>query len=158
MGAKWPPMERRGPQVAEAQIISFEARLGHSLPDDYRQFLLDINGGRPADSHCDFEHGVINSLFSLDDAESESRDLATRANRARPHLPGPDLLFVGHDDGGSRILLALAGRHRGEVWLMLHDERPHDANPRVAWSDRRDMRRLADSFKQFMDTLKPLKG
>jgi hypothetical protein len=55
------------------------------------------------------------------------------------------------------ILLALAGEHRGEVWLMLTtDARPDDANPRVAWHDRRDLRKLAGSFEQFVRALRPL--
>jgi hypothetical protein len=149
-------MERRGPQVTDAQIRAFEQAYGHPLPDDYRQFLLDVNGGRPANANCEFDLGVVNRLFSLDDTDDDSRDLATRANRERAALPSPDLLFIGHDDVGGTLLLALAGEHRGEVWLMLDDERPDDANPRVLWHDRRDMRKVADSFEQFMRALRPL--
>jgi hypothetical protein len=151
-------MQRRGPQVTDAQIRAFEKSFGHPLPDDYRQFLLDVNGGRLDKANCEFDQGVVNSLFSLDDTDNESRDLATRANRSRPMLPNPDLLFIGYDDGGARILLMLAGEHRGEVWFMLtgDDERPEDANPRVLWHDRRDMRKLAATFEQFMRSLRPL--
>ena len=157
MASSWPLMERRGPQVSDAQIKAFEAAFGHPLPDDYRQFLLDVNGGRPANECCEFDRGVVNRLFSLDDIDDDSRDLATRANRQRPWLPSPDLLYIGHDDGGNQFLLALAGEHRGELWRLLHDERPADANPRVLWHDRRDMRKLADSFEQFMRSLGPLR-
>jgi len=158
MAISWPPMERRGPHMTEAQIKEFEKSFGHSLPDDYRQFLLDVNGGRLDKANREFDQGVVNRLFSLNDADDESRDLATRANRSRPMLPTPDLLFIGHDDGGARLLLALAGEHRGEVWFMItgDDARPDDANPRVLWHDRRDMRKLADSFEQFMLSLRPL--
>src|SRR5262245_34990626 len=109
MAISWPPMKERGPQVTEAQIRAFEETFGHSLPDDYRQFLLDLNGGRPVKANREFDLGVINCLFSLDDTEDESSDLATRASWSRATLPNPDLLFIGHDDGGARILLALAG-------------------------------------------------
>jgi hypothetical protein len=156
MAISWPLMERRGPQVTDAQIRAFEKSFGYSLPDDYRQFLLDVNGGRPDRANCEFELGVVNRLFSLEDTDEESRDLATRANRSRPMLPSPDLLFIGHDGCGGTLLLALAGEHRGEVWLMIDDERPYDANPRVLWHDRRDMRKLASSFEQFMRSLRPL--
>jgi hypothetical protein len=151
-------MNERGLQVTDAQIRAFEQSYGHPLPDDYRQFLLDVNGGQPTRANCEFDQGVVNSLFSLDDTENDSSDLATRANWSRPMLPNPDLLFIGHDDGSNRILLALAGEHRGEVWFMLTDDdaRPDDANPRVAWHDRRDMRKLADSFEQFVRALRPL--
>jgi hypothetical protein len=151
-------MKERGPQVTDAQVRAFEQSYGHPLPDDYRQFLLDVNGGQPARANREFDQGVVNNLFSLEDTEDDSSDLAERATWTRPMLPSPDLLFIGHDDGGNRLLLALAGEHRGEVWYMLtgDDARPDDANPRVLWHDRRDMRKLADSFEQFMRSLRPL--
>ena len=160
MAISWPPMVRRGPQVTDAQIEAFERSFGHRLPDDYRQFLLDVNGGRLDRANREFDQGVVNRLFSLDDIDDDddSRDLATRANRSRPMLPSPDLLYVGHDDSGSRLLIALAGEHRGEVWFMRtgDDGRPDDANPRVLWHDRRDMQKLASSFEQFLRSLRPL--
>ena len=158
MAISWPPMNERGPQVTEAQIRAFEQSYGHPLPDDYRQFLLDVNGGQPTRANREFAHGVVNDLFSLEDTVNDSSDLATRANRERAALPSPDLLFIGHDDCSNRILLALAGEHRGEVWFMLtgDDARPDDANPRVLWHDRRDMRKVAASFEQFMRSLRPL--
>jgi len=36
------------------------------------------------------------------------------------------------------------------------DARPDDANPRVLWHDRRDTKKLADSFEQFVSSLRPL--
>jgi hypothetical protein len=158
MAISWPPMEQRGPRVTDAQIRAFEKSYGYPLPDDYRQFLLDVNGGGLDRANCEFDQGVVNRLFSLDETEDDSGDLVTRANRERAWLPSPDLLFIGHDDGSNSILLALAGEHRGEVWFMLTDDdaRPDDANPRVLWHDRRDMRKLADSFEQFVHALRPL--
>jgi hypothetical protein len=158
MAISWPPMVRRGPQVTDAQIRAFEQAFGYPLPDDYRQFLLDVNGGRTDRANREFAYGVVNRLFSLDDIDDDERDLATRANEERASLPSRDLLFIGHDDGGNSLLLALAGEHRGEVWYMLTDDdaRPDGANPRVLWHDRRDMRKVADSFEQFMRALRPL--
>ena len=151
-------MERRGPRVSFDEVSTFEDTFGYSLPDDYRGFLLDVNGGRTEASHCEFEGGVLNRLFSLNDPD-ESRDLLVRAERARRDLPAKELLFVAHDDGGARILVVLDGRHRGEVWLQTTtDVRPADANPRVLWHDRRDMRKLASSFAAFMAALKPLQA
>jgi hypothetical protein len=113
--------------------------------------------GERVGTRWEFDTGVVNRLFSLNDSEESSRDLATRAEQARRDLPSRDLLFIGHDDGGARILLALAGEHRGEVWMQITtDARPEDANPRVLWHDRRDMRKLADRFTAFLGSLRSL--
>lgn len=156
MAIKWPVMEERGPEVSATDISAFEKKFGFPLTDDYREFLLDINGGRTADTHCVFSAGVLNHLFSLNDPD-EAVDLETRALRARKDLPGRDLLMVGHDDGGGRILISLAGSHRGEVWHQVgSDGRPPGSNPRVLWHDRRDMKKLATSWSEFLGSLRKI--
>ena len=105
-----------------------------------------------------FRYGNVNMLFSLNDPD-ERNDLLTYALRERASslLPSPDLLSVGYDDGGGGILIAIAGERRGEVWFEnTSDPRPEDANPRVEWFKRRDMKKLADNFAQFMGSLQPL--
>jgi len=99
--ASWPIMERRGPQIGEAEVAAFEQRLGSTLPDDYRRFLLEVNGGRPSEENARHPYDIVNSLFSLADKDHESRDLETRATWARTHklIPHPDLRFIGDFDG-----------------------------------------------------------
>lgn len=148
----WPDMEQRGPVVTEADVAAFENRLGFELPDDYRAFVLAVNGGRLGDSNRRFRWGTVNWLLSLGD-DDESADLEERRDRE----PSPQLLFVGYDGFGCRLLVALDGAHRGEVWYFDRlNERPADANPRVAWHDRRDMKKLARSWREFLETLRPL--
>ncbi|MBA3463732.1 MAG: SMI1/KNR4 family protein [Deltaproteobacteria bacterium] len=154
----WPTMLRRGPEVTLDDVRAFEAAFGHTLPDDYAQFLLDVNGGRTPQTHRRFERGILNHLLSLNDLEDEASDLLTRAARARQDLPAPHLLVVGYDDGGMRIIIPLEGEMRGQVWGQLTtDARPADANPRVAWHDRRDFHKIADNFRSFISNLRPLR-
>lgn len=63
---------RHGP-ATEQQIASLEARIGASLPDDYREFLRKHNGGRPQPDAFllgdDFEtdEDVVQCFFPLRD-------------------------------------------------------------------------------------------
>jgi hypothetical protein len=155
MATEWPPMASRGPVVDESTVMAFEQRLGHRLPDDYRRFLLELNGGRPHDSTRKASFGVINWFFCLGDP-NEDRDLES-ANSGIPELPSRDLLYVGYDGSGTDIYIVLAGELRGQVWIQdTEDPRPEGSNPRVLWHDRRDMRKVADSFAELMCSLKPL--
>jgi hypothetical protein len=69
-----PGFVTRGPVVGEADIAAFEQRCGFPLPADYRQFLLDQNGGgrvarREADEEDeDAEPTGIVQFFSLGSA------------------------------------------------------------------------------------------
>jgi len=154
---EWPPMVRRGPSVSEHDILAFEKRFGWRLPQDYRRFLLDVNGGRTAQSHREFSGGILNTLLSLNDTTDESRDLATRVEWARRSLPSAELLLIGADDGGASITIALDVEHCGEVWLHVPEHRPAESNPRALWHDRRDMHKLANSFQDFIGSLRPLR-
>ncbi|HWO20236.1 MAG TPA: SMI1/KNR4 family protein, partial [Kofleriaceae bacterium] len=131
----WPPLTLRGPEVTESDVDVFEQRFNVVLPRDYRAFLLEVNGGRTADTHCKFERGILNGLFSLNDPK-ESRDLAGWNDLVRKDLQTSDLIIVGVDDGGGQILLAVNGDHAGEVWFQVDEDRPWEANPRVLWHDR----------------------
>lgn len=150
-------MERRGAAVSESDVAGFEHRMRHTLPADYRQFLLDTNGGRPSKANRRFDHGTVNEFFSLKETE-ESRDIDVWSERTRSELGTDQLIVIGVDYGGADIVLAIAGDHQGEVWLYIsNDARPADANPRVLWHDRRDFRRLANSFEDFAKQLRPVK-
>ncbi len=154
MENEWPAMEQRGPVVSEAEVAAFEKRLGFVLPDDYRAFLLAVNGGQLDERNRRFDWGTVNWLLSLRD-EDESSDLDER----RDLDPAAQLLFVGYDGFGCRLLVVLDGDHRGEVWYFDRlNERPADANPRVAWHERRDMKKLAGSWREFLASLRPIEG
>jgi SMI1/KNR4 family protein SUKH-1 len=110
-------MEQRGPTVTDADVRKFEQRLVAELPEDYRRFLLDLNGGRTAETHCTFtmRRGarraatVLNMLYSLNHPD-ESFDLATQQlyGEAEDRLRGG--LEVGADDGADRSSWCWLGR------------------------------------------------
>jgi cell wall assembly regulator SMI1 len=155
-------MTETGPRVTADDVRRYERELGHQLPEDYRQFLLDVNGGQPSLERSVFhlrkDRSILNNLLSLNDPD-KGNALATAqrlSGDSRNDLP-KEALTIGYDAGGSRILLILGGPHRGEVWFLdLGNPRPTSSNPRVEWFDRRDVCKLAASFAEFMSSLKPL--
>ena len=164
MATSWPPMARRGHEVTVDAVRRFERHLGHDLPEDYRRFLLEVNGGRPARTHRTFvmqradrhhDETTLDTLHSLDDPD-EDHDLAAHQLFRRQDYP-ENGLRIGYDAFGSTLVLILSGPHRGELWMLDQgDSRPTGSNPRVEWFDRRDVWKLADSFADFMTNLKPL--
>jgi len=157
MAASWPRFLERGPAVTGVDVDAFEKRFGVTLPEEYRRFLMEVNGGRTAKESREFDDGIVNTVLSLNaDEEHNYNDLVTSNERVREDLGTNEVIVVAYDDGGARILLAVGGAHRGEVWVQYPDTRPGQSNPRVLWHDRRDFKKLADSFEQFLASLKPL--
>lgn len=153
MGSDWPQIEARGPSITDSELSAFEESIGARLPDEYRRFLLATNGGRTADDHVRFRvadgEGNLNELYALSDIARSRKVLGDR-------LP-EDLIPIGYDGVGDKICLAVRGDHSGEVWFFdTMNERPESANPRVEWSKRRDMTKLASSFGEFMASLSSL--
>jgi SMI1 / KNR4 family (SUKH-1) len=164
MATDWPEMVERGPSVTDIEVEAFESQLQTRLPDDYREFLLKVNGGRTARSHRVFtmlmrksrkDETDLNSLNSLNDPDDRF-NLVARWKRAREWLP-KEVIPVGYDDFGGTVVVVIDGPRRGQVWFLDGaDPRPEGSNPRVEWFDQRDVSKLADSFHEFMACLRPV--
>src|SRR5438105_1344375 len=109
MATSWPRMERRGPVVTDEDIRAFEHTLGATLPDDYRAFLLEVNGGRTGEEHVTFavrkDESTLNSLFSLNDP-SAAKDLKANASSRRERMSA-DVIAIGYDDLGGDVCLVV---------------------------------------------------
>jgi hypothetical protein len=139
----------RGPTVRDADVAAFEARCGLSLPADYRQFLLDQNGGdrapaeRPEEeieetgerSHRFFSLGLadlsdpeeIDSLSGEDAQEWPEllHDLEVRARWWRGSGLPAHWLPIADVCNGELLLLRVKGRGVGSVHFS-YDPRGYD--------------------------------
>jgi cell wall assembly regulator SMI1 len=149
----------------EAAIRAFEAYMGHPLPADYRQFLLQHNGGRPEPDALTLnifghdEEDVVMCFFPLRDLElgkvevGELEELRTwplhcawdDLRHDLVHLYerslDPALLPIGTDGSTNYFCLVLNGPQQGAV-LFLENEMA-------------DTVELAPSFTAFLDSLRP---
>jgi hypothetical protein len=129
----------RGPTVSAADVAAFEARCGLSLPADYRQFLLDQNGGERAPveerSRRFFSLGLadvadpeeIDSLGGEDAQEWPEllHDLEVRARWWRDAKLPAHWLPIAEVCDGELLLLRLKGHGVGSVFFS-YDPRGYD--------------------------------
>ena len=140
----------RLPSVAE--IEAAERSLGVTLPDDYKQFLLAYNGGRP-EPNCfsvkDRGDALVNMLFGVRDSQTRF-DLARELELATELDPLPDgFIAVGNDPGGNSLLLSTAGSDRGEVYFW-------DRSGLWVREDGHNTFPVANSFTAFLESLRRL--
>jgi len=140
------------PAATEEHLWELESKISRRLPEDYREFLLLHNGGRPEPKSFTFvEDGhdtssSMQSLYSLSNDEYDALEdnFETFTNR----IPS-GTIPIGCDGLGNQILLGLHGDIRGKVYFWDHEEEPQ--NP-LDWSN---VILVADSFDAFMRGLRP---
>lgn len=110
---------RVGP-ATEAEVAKLEGRLGARLPEDYRDFLMTINGGRRPgggwklpghDLDVDAFYGLRGDSYDLADAV----DRVLRGQAGTDHFP-VDTIPIGCEFGGTRLLMKYRGKAAGSIW------------------------------------------
>jgi hypothetical protein len=132
--------------VSEEEVVAFEAMLGERLPDDYRQFLLEIGGTgfnlasvRPIQIREDF--GVIEHIEVLyGSKEEEFYDIWRKRDGFRDRIP-VELTPIGADGGGGQFCIAFKGPDRGKIYFY------EMVGPAVTL--------VANSFEDFLNRLEP---
>ena len=136
--------------VNGAQLDVCEMFLGTSLPSDYRAFLLESNGGKPA--LAAFAIGSSNSsrvqyFYGIHRGPSWSNLVGTLKNYENRMPEG--ILPIGGDPFGNQVCLALR-RNRGAIYFWDH-EGEADQNETSPY---RNMTKLAASFTEFLRGLR----
>lgn len=140
--------------ISEKDIIKFERKFKVKLPEDYKGFLLQHNGGNPNSSlfvnkkrkrlsplrikketECSF--GV---MYSLDEVK-----LGKNVSIEIEDLP-KNIFTIGYTPGNDYICISLSGEDKYCIYYAYNGE-PND--------NYENMYHLADSFTEFLNCLIP---
>lgn len=146
-------MEESVAPVSEATILEFEAIFRLQLPQDYKEFMLEHNGGRPEDDWVfDFiETGSEEPTSSMVcDFMSFSAEYDSLQNAYKNLIEAKEvptgLLPIADDPGGNLILMSVAQEDHGKVCFGNHElEDPETGY--IVFSP------IADSFTAFINSL-----
>jgi len=140
--------------LTEEDIKAFEKKNNIALPNDYRKFLIQYNGGEPLDplfkKNNELGTIVVNTLYGLNTEEKYDdidHTIQTYTNRiSNQFIP------IGDDPGGNQIVLGISGPFKGKIYFWDHntelenDEFTENVLPG-------NMYLLADSFNEFLNKL-----
>lgn len=138
--------------IGKSEILSLEKHLGVSFPDDYRTFLLQYNGGRPALYVMDGPFGKlgVNNLYGIGKIKGRVYDIAECFEDLDYRLP-KGFIPIGDNAGGDQLLIATDGAGVSGVFLFDHENEPADAN--IPWENFPNLYKLSDSFNEFLGSL-----
>ncbi len=145
------------PSLSEEDIQKFELVIGQQLPDEYRRFLLQHNGGHPEPSVFNIQgdmitgkgnNSVVNRLFGLHNGPHSSLMLNVRTFHER--LP-KDLIAIGDDPFGNLLCISLGAKDTGCIYFWDHEEEVDEGETptmqNVYW--------VAPGFLAFLECLRP---
>lgn len=139
-----------GKKISEAELIYLEELIGAKLPFDYREFMLENNGGRPSLTTFSIENfgeddGEIAWFYDISSDDTNGivdawRDqLETGINQ---HLP------IAYSSFGDQISMNFSTENFGEIWWR---------DDRLSWGNRSNANaytKIANTFNDFLKMLK----
>ena len=136
--------------VKEEEILKLEDEIGFTLPNDYKEFLINFNGGVPEVKYSTFtlneleENIGLQVLYGLD--LEENLDLREWYEEYEDDLLD-DCLIIGHGIGFGFIVLVNSPEVSGVYFWDNSFELDNS-------SEDENIYKISDSFRQFIDELK----
>lgn len=133
--------------INSADIVEFEETNEVSLPEDYKEFLLQHNGGRPeanvlADAGTD-----VQWLFGMVE-EPAWASLFHALDTYEGRIPAW-YMPIGTDSGGNLFIMSLYEENKGVIALWWHEDEVEQNGSEYF----ENLTHVADSFGEFADLL-----
>lgn len=133
--------------LTDLQLERVEKEVGFPLPDQYKEFLKQYNGGYPDPDAFLFldksDGSSVDRFLSLDAGEDD--DLFVYLKRYAGRTPS-DMMPIAHDPGGNLVLIGLSDSNRGQVFFWDHEY--EDEDPGLS-----NVSLVSVDLKSFLDSL-----
>lgn len=147
--------DTEAPLSSEA-IGIVEDRLGIVLPNEYRDFLLLHNGGRPRPAVFRFKNSSgkyvdssVDWFLAIYEGEHDNFESYFETyKRDQQRLP-TELVPIAHDPGGNLICISVSGSQKGAVFFWDHENECGIGETPTFWN----VHVIAESFTEFLSSL-----
>jgi cell wall assembly regulator SMI1 len=138
-------LDREAPASRDL-VDRLEQQLGQSLPDDYRDYLLQQDGGRLSDNN-----EAVSEIFGLNESFEYYNSMWKHLQMYRDRVP-PWLLPVASDEYGNLFAISLRTSDFGSVWFWNHELEADEDEPPT--EDNIELK--APSWTAFLESLQPV--
>jgi hypothetical protein len=138
-------------RLDEKKLLKFEADIHGRLPEDFRAFLLEHNGGKPIPFSFTIskELGIdsIHHMLGLHNGPKYFRlDKSWKAYRNR--MPTTIVPFAD-DPCGNALCIGISGNEEGNIFFWDHEKEGNE-NEQPFYGN---IKKISDSFNQFLNGL-----
>lgn len=144
--------EKQFGPIPEKFITALEQGWRIRLPKDYKNFLININGGKPKKKLFTLKdqsnNSLIAGLFGI--SEEEDYNILTRYPSMLGDRIPTNMFPIADDQGGNFILLSVKEADRGKVYFWDHNWEAEEGQ----MPDYSNLTLIADSFDEFINNLK----
>ena len=140
-------------QLTLEQINNVETRIGFTLPNDYKNFLLNHNGGIPTPNEFKFINTNNESSNSLEDFFHSIFEENGEGNLERKYIYLTNsnriignILPIASDPFGNFVCISLDGEDKGKVYFWDHELEPEEPSYE-------NLSLIANSFSEFLNNL-----
>ncbi|WP_428738567.1 SMI1/KNR4 family protein [Sulfurimonas sp.] len=140
--------------IKESDIQEFEKTINTALPQEYRNFLLEFNGGQPVlyiFPESEVLHSIpVNTLYGLKVKESYNdleKNYAIYDGRIMNSF-----IAIGSDPSGNQFCLGITGIFKDKVYIWDHNQEI-DEWEFIENKLPENMYLLSDSFHNFINQL-----
>lgn len=127
------------------KIQEFESYIGYELPDKYKIFLLDCNGGYPELSSFKISdqegESLVNKFYGIEDDDCNLKDVYDCLEDILPE----QFVSIADDPGGNEVCIGLDDEYRGKIYFWFHD--------RFCVNAMDNMYLISDDFDEFYNNL-----
>lgn len=127
-------------------IESFEAKYAIALPKEYKEFLLEYNGGAPTPSTNKIPETDVQWLYGIHNGENWA-SLEWNIETLKNRIPENTLPIAG-DSLGNSFLLSLNNDTYGEIWFWDHELEGEEGESYFG-----NITKSANSFNDFIGNL-----
>lgn len=144
------------PPISERELQEYEASLGVRLPSEYREFLLEFNGGVPDNDsfllpgESSYADSSVRSFFGVSAGFDNSLAYYLKIYVKAKRIHG-DMLPIAEDYGGNIVVLAVKGPKVGHVLFWNHELEGTKPDSSLI----EHLIPIAPSFSEFVDGLVP---
>jgi hypothetical protein len=142
-------------QTTEIEIDELERILGHPLPLDYRQHLLQHDGGHPEYDLFEYrregELWLAGIAFFYSVAPNQHIGIMQKCLVFAERIPQEFFPFANNGGGDQYIMGKPGTEFDGKIYIWEHEFEADEGEP-PRWDN---IHHIADSFSEFMDMLRP---